>query len=107
MSQIGFIEVAAIVGGVVAIVSLGVSIGVYKTKIPVMQKEIDELKQDVRKDRDRNNQRFEKQGEAIGEVEKAIVGIETNIEALLASSSSNGQKLDSIFRVLAERNAAH
>lgn len=96
-------QVAAIVGGVAAIMSLGVSIGVYITKIPAMQKEIDELKGDVREDRKRSNARFEKHDEAIGEVEKSIVGIETNIEALLASSTTNGAKLDRIFGLLAER----
>lgn len=99
----GFIEVAAIVGGIAAIMSLGVSIGVYITKIPSMQKEIDELKTDVRNDRLRTHAKFEKHDEAIGEVEKSIVGIETNIQALLASSSANGMKLDRIFGVLADR----
>lgn len=102
---IGFLEVSAIVGGVAAIISIGVSIGVYITKIPAMQKEIDDIKQDARKDRERVSAKFEKHDEAIGEVEKSIVGIETNIEALLASSTGNGAKLDQIFHLLAQRGA--
>ena len=103
MATVGFLEVSAILGGVVAIVSIGVSIGVYKTKVPAMQKEIDELKLDARKDRERTTAKFEKHDEAISEVEKSIVGIETKMEALLVSSASNGLKLDRLIGVLVER----
>jgi hypothetical protein len=98
-----FLEVAAIVGGIAALMSIGVSIGVYVTKIPSMQKEIDELKTDARNDRLRTHAKFEKHDEAIGEIEKSIVGIEHNIQTLVASSASNGVKLDRIFTVLADR----
>lgn len=101
----GFLEVVGIVGGIAAIMSLGVSIGVYKTKIPAMQKEIDELKVEARKDRERSTAKFDRHEDAIGEVEKSIVGIETNVEALLTSSTGNGAKLDQIFHLLAQRGA--
>jgi hypothetical protein len=95
-----FMQVAAIVGGVAAIMSIGVSIGVYKTKIPDMQKAIDDLKGDVRADRKAAQLKFDKHEEAIGEVEKSIVGIEANMKALLARSTENGSKLDEVRGML-------
>jgi hypothetical protein len=95
-----FMQVAAIVGGIAAIMSLGVSIGVYITKIPAMQKEIDEVKGDVRADRKAAQLKFDQHGEAIVAVEKSIVGIETTMEALLARSTDNGSKLDEVRGML-------
>lgn len=95
-----FLQVAAIIGGVAAIMSLGVSIGVYITKIPAMQKEIDDLKGDVRADRKAAQLKFDKHDDAIGEVEKSIVGIESNMQALLARSTDNGSKLDEVRGML-------
>lgn len=108
LASITFLQVSALVGGLAAIMSIGVSIGVYITKIPGMQKQIDEMKDEHRKDRDRWNIKFEKHDEAISEVEKSIVGIETNVEALLQRSTANGLKLDKLFGLLALRlPAAH